>query len=434
MRSQNYNLILLILLFPFEIFCHSIRNDGKPSLSSSSKAEVELPLIIAHRGDKVQMPEHTIPAYEFAMAEGVDFVEPDLVMTKDSQLVCYHDLTVGSGTDVRSREEFEHLWISERNITLNGEVKTIRDDWLISDFTLAQLKTLRIIQKETGIRPKYFDRMFSIPTFDEFMEAVHKFTFKVSSMDGKDKIVGIMPELKHPSYHNALNNNTSNQMEKSFINKLKFWGYSVNNSESSECTYNYTQIPCSSVVVQSFEPETIKYLHNTTDLRLMALFETTLNNLPYLTYKGLAELQGKTEFVGLWKELLFTGTLAEINYTKLTYDEEEIAALGGFIEPEKIVEYAEELGMKVGIYTIYSSWEDSKRGCALECTKESKNVELDYYFGLGVKAFFVEGVCESLRIRDGYFRRKDGGSSGAGQVQLQWKLTSLSQASLNLLW
>ncbi|ODM89107.1 Glycerophosphodiester phosphodiesterase GDPD6 [Orchesella cincta] len=402
---RSYATFLLVLLLPFEIHSHSIRKNGKVS------PKVDLPIIVAHRGDKVQMPEHTIPAYEFAMAEGVDFVEPDLVLTNDSVLVCYHDLTIGSGTNVRDIKEFEHLRFDERNITIDGVVKTIKDDWLISDFTLAQLQTIKVIQKATGIRPKYFDKMFSIPTFDEFIEAVHKFTLKTESTDGKEKVVGIMPELKHPSYHNALRESPF-YMEETFIRKLESYGYSVNDADASHCEYNTTIIPCSPVVVQSFEPKTIEYLHNTTALRLLALFETTPHNLRYLTYKGLAEMKGKMEFVSVWKELLFTGTLAEIEYNKLDYDEEEIEQLGGFIEPEKFVEFAEELGMKVGIYTIYSSWEDSKRGCSKSCTNETKTVELEYYFRIGVKAFFVEGVCESLRIRDGYFAREGGSSSG----------------------
>ena len=96
------------------------------------------PKIYAHRGEKVLMPEHTIPAYEFASILGADFVEPDLCVTQDNQLVCFHDLELGSGTDVKDHPEFDHL----KHNTSHGY------DWYIRNFTLAELKTLKVVQKK----------------------------------------------------------------------------------------------------------------------------------------------------------------------------------------------------------------------------------------------------------------------------------------------
>ncbi|CAL8146763.1 unnamed protein product [Orchesella dallaii] len=398
----SYSHISLLLFLPIQTY----QNVG------TSSYETDLPLIIAHRGESVLLPEHTIPAYEFAMEEEADFIEPDLVMTKDFVFVCYHDLRLACGTDVRMRPEFDHLHITERNISYDGETYTIKDDWLVSDFTLEQIKRLRKIQHKIGNRPRYFDRLFPVPTFDEFMKAVQKFTFKSASNPGRRsrKTVGIMPELKHPSYYNALAG-TSNFMENQFIQKLETNGYAVKKPDGispekrkvSRCSYNGTVIPCNPVIVQCWEPSTIEYLSETTTLRLLTVLYT--NNIPYLTYRGLATLAGKTEFVSLYKELLFTGPEAEVAFANVSYNKKEVEQLGGFIHPGKMVDYAHELGMKVSIYTISSSWENSRRGCAKKCTKDSKREELEYFFSLGVKAIFVEGIGESLRIRDEYFRK-----------------------------
>ena len=120
------------------------------------------------------MPEHTIPAYELACILGADYVEPDLVLTKDGHLVCYHDLNLGSGTDVQQHREFDHL--------ISGTSKGT-DDWYVRDFTLAELKTLKVVQKKVGIRPGCFDS-FSIPTFKEFMDTIHLMNYKLNRTIG----------------------------------------------------------------------------------------------------------------------------------------------------------------------------------------------------------------------------------------------------------
>ncbi len=132
----------------------------------------------------------------------------------------------------------------------------------------------------------------------------------------------------------------------------------------------------------------------------MTLLDT--QNLRYLTYRGLKELQNQTSYVAVWKEILYTGTEREAIFNNVTYDKKEFdEVLGGFVGPQDFVKYAHGLGLKVGIYTIYHSEENSLRGCAVKCEPNvSKERELDYYLDMGVDAFFVEGLSESLRIRD----------------------------------
>lgn len=120
------------------------------------------------------MPENTIPAYELACILGADYVEPDLVVTKDNQLVCYHDLELASGTDVQQHREFDHLL----RLTPDGTY-----DWYVRDFTLAELRTLRVVQKKGGIRPEYFNG-FGIPTFTEFLDTIHRMSYKLNHTIG----------------------------------------------------------------------------------------------------------------------------------------------------------------------------------------------------------------------------------------------------------
>lgn len=105
------------------------------------------PLVIAHRGASGDRPEHTLAAYELAIDQGADYVEPDLVVTKDLQLVVRHENELSDTTDVASREEFEHL---RREKMIDGQRVA---GWFAEDFTLAELRTLRVRERVGNIRP-----------------------------------------------------------------------------------------------------------------------------------------------------------------------------------------------------------------------------------------------------------------------------------------
>lgn len=432
-RLHLFQIFLIIFLFPTTIHPSSIysKNAGGSYQHNSSANAKEVPLFIAHRGDKFLMPEHTVAAYDLAMLTNVDYVEPDLVMTKDGVLVCHHDIVLREGTDVASHLEFAALMTQNRTVFLDGENVTILNDWIISDFTLAQLKTLRVRQKSTGWRPHFFDDDFEIPTFQEYLDAVHKDTARrqTSIQNGIiPKVMGIIPELKHPDFHNNIVFNSEHRMEREFLTMLNQNGY-IDNA----CKYNGVDIPCSPLIVQCFHVGTIKYLSNTTGLTLLTLLDT--QNLRYLTYGGMLELKNKTTYVSMWKDILYTGIEQEAIYKNVSYDKEEIENLGGFVEPQDMVKYAHGLGFKVGIYTIYHSEENSLRGCAVKCEPEtSKEEELNYFMDMGVDAFFVEGLSESLRIRDRWANmkqirgdgKKTSGADASGGIQNHiWTMTTM---------
>lgn len=146
-------------------------------------------LVIAHRGASAERPEHTLAAYERAIDQGADYIEPDLVVTKDFQLVARHENELSGTTDVASRPEFE-----DRRRTKTVEGQTVAG-WFSEDFTLAELRTLRARERVPNVRPASatYDGLYQIATFAEIVGLVRA---KEAETGRK---IGLYPELKHPT-------------------------------------------------------------------------------------------------------------------------------------------------------------------------------------------------------------------------------------------
>ena len=155
----------------------------------------ERPIVIAHRGASGERPEHTLASYELGIEQGADFVEPDLVSTKDGVLVCRHENEISGTTDVASRPEFAARRTTK---TIDGTPTT---GWFTEDFTLAELRTLRARERLPQLRGTAFDGRFGIPTFDELLELVAATNARP---DRLGRPLGVYPETKHPSYFEAL--------------------------------------------------------------------------------------------------------------------------------------------------------------------------------------------------------------------------------------
>ena len=151
------------------------------------------PLVIGHRGASGYRPEHTLAAYELAARQGADYIEPDLVITKDGVLVARHEPEISGTTDVAAHPEF-----ASRRTTkdLDGVPTT---GWFAEDFTLAELKTLRAKERIPDIRPQNtaYDGQFEIPTFQEVIDLSRRLSAKLR------RPIGIYPETKHPTYFRA---------------------------------------------------------------------------------------------------------------------------------------------------------------------------------------------------------------------------------------
>src|SRR5687768_9709943 len=160
------------------------------TLPSASAHDDKGPIVIGHRGASGYRPEHTLAAYELAARMGADYVEPDLVVTKDGELVARHENEIGGTTDVAAHPEF-----AARKATkvIDGAPIT---GWFTEDFTLAELKTLRAKERIPQTRPRntLYDGRFEVPTLEEVVDLSRRLSREL----GRD--IGVYPETKHPTY------------------------------------------------------------------------------------------------------------------------------------------------------------------------------------------------------------------------------------------
>ena len=172
---------------------------GTPALSH--------PLVIAHRGASGERPEHTRSAYELAVEQGADVIEPDLVMSKDGVFVDRHENEIGGTTDVAARPEFADRRTTK---TIDGVETT---GWFTEDFTLAELKTLRARERLPELRPGNvtFDGRDPILTFDEVVAIARE----ASARTGR--VIAVAPELKHPTWFASV----GLPMEDAFVAELE---------------------------------------------------------------------------------------------------------------------------------------------------------------------------------------------------------------------
>src|SRR3954454_13482610 len=147
-----------------------------------------MPIVIAHRGASGYLPEHTLAAYELGARQGADYIEPDLVATRDGELVCRHENEISGTTDVAGHPEFAARRTTK---TIDGVAVT---GWFTEDFTLAELRTLRAKERIPDLRPENtaFDGLAQIPTFDEVIDLAQRYG------------VGVYPETKHPTYFDSV--------------------------------------------------------------------------------------------------------------------------------------------------------------------------------------------------------------------------------------
>lgn len=148
------------------------------------------PIVIAHRGASGLRPEHTFAAYRLAVDQGADFIEPDLVLTKDGVMVVRHENEIGGTTNVAAYPEFA---ARKAKKVIDGETL---EGWFTEDFTLAELKTLRARERLPQLRKESasFDGLDAIPTFEEVVALARSESKRVG------RTIGVYPEMKHPTY------------------------------------------------------------------------------------------------------------------------------------------------------------------------------------------------------------------------------------------
>jgi glycerophosphoryl diester phosphodiesterase len=244
-------------------------------------------LVIGHRGASGYRPEHTLAAYDLAIEQCADYIEPDLVMTSDGVLVARHENEISGTTDVEDHPEFADRYTTK---VVDGVAGS---GWFTEDFTLAELKTLRAEERIPAVRPgnAAFDGQFEIPTLVEVIELARG----ARTCDGKP--VGIYPETKHPSYFDSI----GLSMEEPLVAVLH------------EHDYRGRGAP---VFIQSFEVANLQDLATLTNLRLVQLIDCS--GAPYdlvvagdgrtyadlVTPNGLEFVAGYADGVGACKNVL----------------------------------------------------------------------------------------------------------------------------------
>jgi glycerophosphoryl diester phosphodiesterase len=264
-------------------------------MTTSSLAAGSRPFVIAHRGASGYVPEHTLPGYFIAVQQGADYVEPDLVITRDGALVARHENEIGGTTDVAAHPEF-----AARKTTKNIDGREITG-WFTEDFTLAELKTLRARERLPELRKgnTRYDGAFAIPTFEEVLELVaaadqqRAESARAAGLPPPPRI-GVYPETKHPSYFAKLGLHFDERM----LASLARFGYRKRTDP---------------ICLQSFEVWNLKALRAKTDLTLVQLVEPTgqpfdftlardpRTYLDLMSDAGLREIAGYADAIGAHK-------------------------------------------------------------------------------------------------------------------------------------
>lgn len=273
---------------------NSARNPGTPDDTEMAvislrkvRPAADHATVIGHRGASGYRPEHTLAAYEQAILQCADYIEPDLVSTKDGVLVARHEPEISGTTDVAQHPEF-----ASRRTTrdLDGVQVT---GWFTDDFTLAELRTLRAKERLPQVRPDNtrFDGRYLVPTFDEVLDlARHSRT-----CDGRQ--VGVYPETKHPTYFDQ----RGLSLEEPLLATLRANGL------------DHRRAP---VFIQSFETANLRELDRRTDLPLVQLVDCS--GAPYdlevavvpttyadlVTARGLRRVASYADGLGACKDLL----------------------------------------------------------------------------------------------------------------------------------
>ncbi|GKV35509.1 hypothetical protein SLEP1_g43767 [Rubroshorea leprosula] len=244
------------------------------------------PYNIAHRGSNGELPEETSAAYLRAIEEGADFIETDILSSKDGVLICFHDVTLDDTTDVAEHKEFANR---KRTYEVQGENVT---GFFSVDFTLKELKTLRVKQRYS-FRDQQYNGKFPIITFEEYIAI---------ALDAP-RVVGIYPEIKNPVFINQqVKWPHGKRFEDKFVEMLQKYGY-----KGSYMSEDWLKQPA---FIQSFAPTSLVYISNQTDLPKIFLIDdvtipTQDTNQSYWEITSdayLAYIKDYVVGIGPWKD------------------------------------------------------------------------------------------------------------------------------------
>ena len=267
-----------------------------PALATAARPDI---IIIGHRGASGHRPEHTLESYGLAIAMGADYIEPDLVSTKDGVLVARHENEIGGTTDVADK-----FPARKTTKTIDGQSIT---GWFTEDFTLAEIRTLRA-KERLPFRSHERDGLYPVPTFEEVLILAETRSREIG------RTIGVYPETKHPTYFRSI----GLPLEPPLLAMLAAHG---NKDRTAP------------VFIQSFEPANLKLLRPQTSLRLILLLEATADVSP----ARLAEIKTFADGIAPNTRLVVPAN-----------------ADGTLREPTTLVADAHQAGLLVHVWTLRS--------------------------------------------------------------------------------
>ncbi len=350
----------------------------------------DAPLVIGHRGAPGTLPEHTLEGYALAIQQGADYIEPDLTLTKDGVLIARHEPVLDGTTDIASK------FPASRKTTKNLDgVQTTA--YFASDFTLAEIKTLRAVQASAS-RSHAFDGQYGIPTLDEVIALAKSESAKVG------RTVGIYPEIKHSTFHATVAGFGANVIEDKLVATLHA---------------AYSNSAGAPVFIQSFEVSNLQYLRSKTAIRLVQLIDADDVNAdgsmslvapyrqPYdfvvkgdartfadlLTPAGLDFVKTYANAVGPWKPYLVKTVNDGVERTgdsTLTINDRRVDGSTG------VVEAAHARGLLVHTWTF--------RNDASGYGFKDPQAEMEYYMRLGVDGVFTDYPATGVAAKNAVLR------------------------------
>ena len=317
------------------------------------------PIVIAHRGASGERPEHTLASYRLAIEQGADFIEPDLVLTKDGVLVARHENEISETTDVADHPEFAGRRATK---TIDGKAVT---GWFTEDFTLAELKTLRAKERIPRLRGTAHDGQYEIPTFAEILDLL------AAANKGRDHPVGVYPETKHPSYFAAI----GLPHEAPLLAILEKYGYRGR---------------AAPVFIQSFEVGNLKAIRAKSDLPLIQLMDGAGGPAddPKATYAmmatpaGLKAVAAYADGIGPNKEMIIPRS-----------------AIGTLGDPTALVRDAHAAGLKVHPWTFRREnyfLPLADKGGINPAGHGDLAAEIKTYLRTGIDGLFSDNPCEAV--------------------------------------
>jgi glycerophosphoryl diester phosphodiesterase len=312
-----------------------------------------VPLVVGHRGAPGYTPEHTLNSYKLAIEQGADYIEPDLVMTKDGYLIARHENEISGTTN--AAEKFPKR---KKTKTIDGEEIT---GWFAEDFTLAEIKSLRA-RERLASRSQKENGLYEIPSFEEVLAFV-----KLEEKRWGRKI-GVAPEIKHSTYHHSIGFKNIEKETVRLLNK-----------------YDYKK-PGSMAMIQSFEIQNLKTLRQLTSLPLVQLLddkEKSPADQPSVTYAqmatadGLKRIREYADWVSPHKSYIFEpgATLAQSRLTSF-------------------VTQAKAVGLKVIVYTFRS---DKDQLPAVYLGDPAREYRL--FYNQGVDGVFSDFPAHGVAVR-----------------------------------